>query len=63
MLRDQLSRFTTEHRAKIAWIGKSLFIGLMVALIGSMVLEMGIYSSADKLNNYLFKTYNTESFK
>lgn len=42
-------RISAEKKAKLSWIGKRVFIGLVVALLGSMLLEMGIYSLADKI--------------
>ena len=44
-----MKKLTSEQSAKLGWIGKMLFIGLVVALLGSMLLELGIYSLADKV--------------
>ncbi len=49
MLRDRLGRFANENKSKFQWIGKRLFIGLLVALFASIAIEATIYSLADKM--------------
>ena len=47
MLRDRIGRFASANKTKFAWIGKRIAVGLLVAFIGSLVLEMGIKSAGE----------------
>lgn len=44
-----MKKLNVEQKAKLGWIGKMVFIGLVIAFLGSMLLELGIYSVADKV--------------
>lgn len=40
---------SADKRSKLSWIGKKLFIGLVVALFASMALEALIFTLAAKV--------------
>ena len=51
---------TAETKQKWSWIGKMVFIGLVVALLGSMLLELGIYNLGHKIADAYTSEYTRD---